>query len=284
MCDASDDAPMDDDADAGTDEAGDDGVQMPEEVCYPGADGSFNTCMPLHYFTPATMPAGYDYPGILNGDVNYRDPVAFIDLEENSASTSIAPNFVLSEIAEVGKGRWAIVQPHAVESLQALRDEVGAIAVNSGYRSPDYNEGVDGATYSRHMYGDGFDLDPVSVGLTELENACTAAGGMLVEYNTHVHCDFRFDDVDEEFFGPAPMAMGVGAPVSWSAQLSEDDHGVWSASHLGFDEGQPRIRWQAFDAGGELVATGSGPTFTPPARARSLYARVGRVIDLVEDL
>ena len=109
------------------------------------------------------------------------------------------------------------------------------------------------------MYGDGFDLDPVSVGLTELENACTSDGGMLVEYTTHVHCDFRFDDVDEEFFGPVPMGIGLGAEISLSAELVEDDDGVWTAPAFGFDEGEPRRRWQAFDAGGELIATGVGP-------------------------
>lgn len=265
-------------------ESGDDGSELPEEVCYPGADGSFNTCFPLHYFAPAAMPAGYSYPGGLGNDANYRDPVAFIDLEQAAADTNLAANFKLSEIAEAYKGRWAIVQPHAVQSLQALRDEVGAINVNSGYRSPDYNAGVDGATYSRHMYGDGFDLDPVSVGLATLETACTAQGGMLVEYNTHVHCDFRFDDASVEFFGPAPASMGVGAQIALDAELREDAEGVWTAPVVGFDEGEPRRRWQAFDAGGELVATGSGASFRPPADARSLEVRVGRVIDLVASL
>lgn len=274
----------DDDDDDMAESSGDGGNEMPTEVCYPGADNSFTTCFNLHYFEPDAMPTGYDYPGQLGDDVNYRNPIAFIDLEENAEGTSLAPNFVLSEIAQLVKGRWAIVQPHAVVSLQGLRDQVGAINVNSGYRSPAYNAGVDGATYSRHMYGDGFDLDPVSVSLTELENACTSDGGMLVEYTTHVHCDFRFDAVDEEFFGPVPMGIDLGAEISLSAELVEDDDGVWTAPAFGFDEGEPRRRWQAFDASGELIATGVGATFRPPAQARSMIVRIGRAIDVATDL
>lgn len=49
---------------------------------------------------------------------------------------------------------------------------------------------------------------------------------MLVEYNTHVHCDSRFDDASVEFFDPAPASMGVGAQIAPDAELHEDADGV----------------------------------------------------------
>ena len=83
-----------------------------------------------------------------------------------------------------------------------MRDMAGSIAVNSGYRSPEYNAGVDGVENSRHLFGDGYDLDPNDVSLDELEGICTDVGGFLVEYDNHVHCDWRDEDLDEAFFGP----------------------------------------------------------------------------------
>ena len=171
------------------------------EVCYPGADDSWTTCLPL-VSLQELMDGGYDYPAGFGGNPHYRPPIAFLDLDAIDLDTRLSADFTLGELAQRHKGRYAIVQPHAVASLQALRDEVGGLHVNSGYRSPQYNDSVGGATFSRHMYGDGFDVDPLQVGLSTVENACVAIGGKLVEYGTHVHCDFRFDAVDEAFFGP----------------------------------------------------------------------------------
>lgn len=262
-----------------TDEPGttDDGGAMIEEVCYPGAANDFTTCLPLHYFEP--LPVGYEYPAPYMGDDNYRAPVALIDLEEVDPATYLAPNFRLDEIAQAYKGRYAVVQPHAIVSLQSLRDQVGAIVVNSGYRSPAYNASLDGsATYSRHMYGDGFDLDPLEVALSTLETACTGSGGMLVEYTTHVHCDFRFDPVDEEFFGP-PVAAAEPRRPSFDATLVLGDDGGWRAPALGFEEGEPQRRWAARDAQGQVLATAIAEAFVPPPGTATVEVRVGAQVE-----
>lgn len=169
------------------------------EACYPGPAGNWDVCIPLVY--PESELDGYDYAAALGGNQNYRRPIGFIDLDAVDPQTQITENFTLAEVAHRWKGRYAVVQPHAIASLQQLRDDVGSITVNSGYRSPKYNRGVGGATYSRHMYGDGFDMDPNAVGLSTLESACQNNGGFLVEYTSHVHCDFRFDTADASFFG-----------------------------------------------------------------------------------
>ncbi|MCX4241883.1 D-Ala-D-Ala carboxypeptidase family metallohydrolase [Paraliomyxa miuraensis] len=246
---------------------------MGNVVCYPGQSGDFSTCLPIHEFAP--LPAGYEYPPPYMGDPNYRSPVALLDLEELDPATYLAPNFQLGEIAQADKGRYAVVQVHAIVSLQALRDQVGALGVNSGYRSPAYNASVPGsATYSRHMYGDAYDLNPLEVGLGTLENACTSHGGMLVEYTTHVHCDFRFDPVDEEFFGMA-MDGGEGERPQFQATLEPGDDGVWRAPAEGFDEGEPLREWTALDASGQVLLTITATDFVAPPGAASVRVRVG---------
>lgn len=268
-----------DDGDA-TGDTGTTGDEPPPDenvVCYPGQTGDFTTCLPLHPFAP--LPAGYEYPAPLDGDPNYRAPVALLDLEEVDPGTWLAPNFQLGEIAQLDKGRYAVVQVHAVVSLQALRDEVGALGVNSGYRSPAYNAGIPGsATYSRHMYGDAYDLDPIEVSLGTLESACTSAGGMLVEYETHVHCDFRFDPVDEEFYGPV-MAVSDPEPPQYEATLVRGNDGLWRAPAEGFDEGAPQRRWTARDAAGQIIATATGAEFHAPEGAATVEVRVGAQLD-----
>jgi hypothetical protein len=243
------------------------------EVCFPGADGSYDTCFTLHAMDPDAPAAGYEYPAALGGDPNYRRPIAFIDLEELDGTTNVAPNFTLEELAQAYKGRWAIVQPHAVESLQALREAAGPLNVNSGYRSPDYNADIGGAGYSRHMYGDGFDLDPVSVTVDALETLCESDGGVLVEYETHVHCDWRLDDVAVEFFGPPDAA----APVAPAFAASIERDGTRLVVHAdGFDEGEPVRRWTAVDAHERVLTVFVGRSFIAPPGTVRVDVLVGR--------
>lgn len=265
--------------DASTDDDASTGEPPPEEnvACYPGPNNDFTTCLPLYVFD--TPPAGYEYAPPYMGNPNYRAPVALLDLQELDPNTYLAPNFQLGEIAQLSKGRYAVVQIHAIVSLQTLRDQVGALGVNSGYRSPGYNAGIPGAaTYSRHMYGDAYDLDPIEVGLGTLENTCTANGGTLVEYGTHVHCDFRNTPVDEEFYGPV-MAAGEPEPPSYDASLVLGDDGLWRAPAEGFDEGPPMRRWTARDAAGQVLATAVGAEFAAPAGAATVEVRVGAQVE-----
>lgn len=262
-------------------EPGSTGEEPPPDedvVCYPGQSGDFTTCLPLHRFE--TMPAGYEYPPPYMGNANYRSPVALLDLEEVDPNTWLAPNFQLVEIAQLNKGRYAVVQPHAIVSLQGLRDQVGALGVNSGYRSPGYNAGIPGAaTYSRHMYGDAYDLNPLAVSLATLENACVGQGGTLVEYGSHVHCDFRNTPVDEEFYGPVP-ALGDPEALRFDATLVLDDDGVWrTVAEEGFDEGEPLRRWTARDAAGQVIAEAIGPEFVAPPGTATVDVRVGAQVE-----
>jgi hypothetical protein len=68
------------------------------------------------------------------------------------------PNFSPAEIACRGTGQIKL-HPEALDTLQALRDRLGKpLIVNSGYRSPEHNRAVGGATRSKHMNGTAFDI------------------------------------------------------------------------------------------------------------------------------
>jgi hypothetical protein len=168
-------------------------------ACYPGADRGFSACLDL--VTDPVPPEDYVYPPPLDGSPQYEAPTAFLDLAASDPFLAIAPSFLLAEVADAGDGGSAVVQVHAIASLQAVRDRVGALIVSSGYRSPAHNAAVGGATWSRHIYGDAFDLMPLYVTLDELAEACWDEGASFVEtYASHVHCDWRDEEMDEEFF------------------------------------------------------------------------------------
>jgi 3D (Asp-Asp-Asp) domain-containing protein len=267
--------------DTGEDDTGDAPIDpepepLPEpqsgDLCFSGPTGAGDACVSL---VPASE-AGYDYPPPLGGNANYRAPIAFIDLEAVPEGFPVSPSFVMAELAQKHKGRYAVVQPHAVAKLQLLRDMLGPITVNSGYRPPSYNEMVGGAEYSRHMYGDAFDMAPIEASLAELEDGCVAVGGKLVEYGSHVHCDFRFGNVDPLLFGAAaPGAAPAPLPADeYDAEIVADGD-VLSIVAEGFDEGEPRVRWTALDERGEPLASAVAPSFLPPRGTAEVHAIVG---------
>jgi hypothetical protein len=273
--------PGDGDGEPGDGDGDGDGDGEPafDQACYLGPAKDNSVCFPIA--PPMPLPTAYNYSGPYQGNLNYRAPIRYLDLEAIDTTTAVAPNFTLDELAQIVKGRYAVVQPHAVARLQDLRDELGTIVVNSAYRSPGYNAQIGGATYSRHMYGDGFDLDPLDVSLATLEAACTQNAGFLVEYETHVHCDWRNTDVDLGFFGlPDVFDPQLDYPVL-SAELERDPvSGHWLAPAVGFDEGEPLRRWSAFDAQDRLIAEARGRSFVAPAEAARVEVIVGAQIRL----
>lgn len=224
------------------------------------------------------MPAGYNYPAPLSGSPQYREPVSYLDLTVVDGATKLAPNFALSEIASPVKGRYGVVQTHAIDRIQDVRDQLGALVINSGYRNIDYNAGVGGATYSRHLYGDAFDIDPVSVSLQQLNTECNAQGaGYVGVYATHIHCDWRDDAVDTVFYGPAARSAWLDPLPVHHAELQGDD-GVLSTTSFGWDEGEPLREWSAWSADGVLLELHVGQTYEPPAQAAEVRVRVGMVL------
>ncbi|TNE84256.1 MAG: DUF882 domain-containing protein [Deltaproteobacteria bacterium] len=253
-----------------------DPVLTGDEACYLGPNRDDGVCLPVG--APQPMPQGYVYPEPMNGSAQYLAPLAFLDLDVEDPGLALAPNFVLEEFGQAWKGRYAVVQPHAVERVQDLRDELGPLIVNSGYRNPDYNAGIGGATWSRHMYGDAFDLDPVSVDLATLEAACRAHGaGYVGVYTTHIHCDWRNDPLSIPFYGGARGQVHTTPLPALDARIARDGRAL-RAPATGWDEGEPLREWRAYSAEGAILERATGEQFTFPAGAARVEVTVGRAL------
>jgi hypothetical protein len=134
------------------------------------------------------------------------------------------------------------------------------------------------------MFGDGFDFVGNNVSLTTAENACGSHGGFLVEYSSHVHCDWRSDDLDASFFGAVSVAHDDALELAAFTAHLHEDAGVWTAPAQGFDEGEPMRRWRALDAAGDAIVETTGESFVPPIDAVRLEVSVGAVVELAADL
>ncbi len=268
------------DTDAHSDiDTDDTGMGLP--LCFPGPLSDGTACL-------STVPArswgpDWDYPS--SADTRYSPPRRFLDLTQVDASARLSANFVLSEIAQAVKGRWALVQPHLVEHLQAVRDATGGpLFVNSGYRSPAYNRGVGGASFSRHQWGDAADVRSEAVDLLLLGSLCLDEGaGWVGYYETHVHCDWRDDPNDPVLFGAAFRSAGPRElPAERSARLVLGP--PLTAPATGWDEGEPLRIWRFWDARGAELSTQRGASAQPPDGARRVKVEVGQEIVLEAEL
>ena len=266
---AAPDIPADtgDDADTGAPD------EPADEVCYPGASEDYTACLPL---LPHSTAWGADtYPEPYNDSPQYIAPVRFIDLTVADPDLMLAPNFALDEVMQEYKGDYGMYQVHVMEYLQVIRETTGsALYVNSGYRNITYNAGVGGATYSRHMYGDAVDMYSGTASLSELAAICEDLGaGYVSEYESHVHCDWRDDALDEAFFDVVEQSGLVSRPTH-TAQVVVSADG-WQAPAAGFDEGEPRRVWSAWATDGTLLEVAEGARYWPPEEAAHLTVEIG---------
>ena len=249
------------------------------QACYLGNSGTNTTCLPVVEINAYTYPAGSG---------NYSRPTGFLDIDAVDLNTKVSPNFRLGEIAVRVKGKYQVVQPHAISKLQQLRDSAGhALTINSGFRSPDYNSSVGGATMSRHMYGDAFDIMPGATGRDALMQKCRDLGaGYVAKYaNTgHIHCDWRSSTLDSEFFGfISNLLFGENY---WSIYDVEAemvlDEGVYSILASGYDETEGELArdWIAYDEDGNILAEAEAMTFVPPAGTHTVFVDVGGLIEV----
>lgn len=252
---------------------------LPNQVCFPGADQSYTTCFPT-VLKDASFPSGYTYP--TSSSPAYAAPTRFIDLNAHPSGTKLAPNFSLGELMQAWKGRYAIYEPHMVDKLQSLRNQSGgALNVNSGYRSPGYNTGVDGATFSRHMYGDAADMASSVVSLNTMKGLCQGLNADYIGmYTSHIHCDWRYTAKDPAFFNAAPPASITPAAPHHDASFYVAD-GFLRAEVSGFDEGEPYREWTAFDAEHRVLEVEAADDFRAPAGTVSVEVMIGGQLTVV---
>lgn len=81
--------------------------------------------------------------------------------------------------------------------LDPLREKYGKpIKVNSGYRCPNHNLAVGGATQSQHMKGEATDIAPMSGDTSELERMAeiikqNGKWDQMIVYPTFVHVSWK---------------------------------------------------------------------------------------------
>lgn len=258
-------------------------------VCYPGPAGNDDACVPLVEWS-GSWGSAYAYPS--HSSPQYRKPLRFVDLAAADPDLGIANHFVLGEVMQQWKGRYGIFQPHVVDKIQQIRDRTGGpIYINSAYRSPGYNGSVDGATYSRHMFGDAVDMRSGVVGLSTLRSICEdLAAGYIGMYTTFIHCDWRNHPLEPKFFAPGTVsavpdgASDVPVPQHTADLVLADDGLTFTAPATGFDEGEPLRTWTSYDSAGHVIEMVDVGEYQPPADAVRLHVEVGGNVELELEL
>lgn len=111
----------------------------------------------------------------------------FDTIEFECNDQSIMPAKVLGNVTELAK------------NLQVIRDHIGKpIRINSGYRSPEYNEKVGGVKKSQHLTGKAADMRVLGMSpkqlhdvILELIDSKKIKQGGIGLYPTFVHYDIR---------------------------------------------------------------------------------------------
>ncbi|MBW2524187.1 MAG: DUF882 domain-containing protein [Deltaproteobacteria bacterium] len=258
-------------------------------VCYPGANGANDACVPLVDWS-SSWGSSYSYPS--HSSSQYRKPLRFVDLGAADASLMVSKNFKLGEVMQEWKGRYGIFQPHVVEKIQQLRDMTGgAIYINSAYRSPGYNGSVDGATFSRHMFGDAVDMRSGAVSLSTLKSKCQQLNaGYIGTYTTFVHCDWRNHSLDAKFFSSGTISLPSGEeiestmPEHTAEVVLLEDGLTFAAPATGFDEGEPLRTWTAYDSAENVIETIDVTEYIPPEDAVRVHVEIGGNVELEFDL
>lgn len=104
-------------------------------------------------------------------------PATIRKLAKPATNTSLAPNFNEREFACKGTSLVYVVS-ELVEKLQQLRNELGGrpITITSGYRTPEHNRRVGGATNSLHMMGLAADIVVSGVSPAKVAQAAEKIG------------------------------------------------------------------------------------------------------------
>lgn len=117
---------------------------------------------------------------------NGHDKPILLDREN---PVQLSTNFNSSEfLSGNDTNRYGIIHPKLVELLQQIRNQLGSLTINSGYRAPEHNARIGGAPASTHLFG--MAADVVGSDLEAIEKLAIELGaGGVKRYNTFVHID-----------------------------------------------------------------------------------------------
>ena len=128
----------------------------------------------------------------------YEDAKAF-SMQDVGWDHKLSDHFKLFEFACHDGSDEVLVHPALIQLVEKIRTTLGvAISINSGYRSPHYNDKVmrpPGAKYSRHKTGQAADLSSRHATPREIYLVSEQLNpGGLGGYNTFVHVDVQGND------------------------------------------------------------------------------------------
>lgn len=165
--------------------------------CFNGPDGQEGTSDDVCIATNSVSGGAYNLPD--GSRLGYTAPGGYIGPDMIAQNPQISPNLRLCDVTNCDAARrsgdYVYIDPFMVAQLDSIYNDLGGLSVNSGYRSPAYNQSVGGATHSRHQYGDAVDI-AVTPSNTEADimRSCAARGATNIytyASGRHVHCDWR---------------------------------------------------------------------------------------------
>lgn len=109
-----------------------------------------------------------------------------------NGNAKIQPNFYIKEFRCKDGTDKILIDKEMTYILQEIRNLLGAITINSAYRTDSYNKKVGGASNSYHKYGRAFDITNSSKTLTKIcQIAYTLGVKGIIRYDSFVHIDSR---------------------------------------------------------------------------------------------
>lgn len=114
---------------------------------------------------------------------------------DTEANEKVGQHFKVKEFACKDGSQVVFIDSYLVSILDVLRNKVGKpVIINSGYRTPAWNEKAGGAKYSYHMRGMAADIRINGMSAKEIANKLNEIipneCGIIV-YKSWVHIDVR---------------------------------------------------------------------------------------------